>query len=442
MELTQERILIVGAGITGLSLGYWFTRHGHNVTLVEAATTGGGKINTIVKDGFELNIGPVTCALTMALEKLILDLGLANQILEPAASSDKRFVYSEGAIHQVEPSIPKLLSNKILSRKGKLALGKDLFLSKKKEAAIGDESIADFVRRHFGEEAHQKLFDPIMGGIYAGDTQQLSIESCLPILKNFAKEYGSVVKGLMKNRKTLKRSRRIISMKGGLGVITKTMEENLKQNIRYGKEVTSVYAEGKTYDVHFADGSRESFSTIYFTVPAYSLANIIKGIDYPLAQMLSDIRYSKVWQVYCSVDKGSAGFNGFGFLVPSHEGKRLLGAVHISSLFPEKSLANKDLFVLFCGGTRLKPYAFDIEQSVAEFSAILKIQEQPQVLHVQEWEKAIPQFNVGFGEIRERIKLFESNHPNLHVAGNYVSGVAVGGCVKLADEIANQLTPA
>jgi oxygen-dependent protoporphyrinogen oxidase len=158
--------------------------------------------------------------------------------------------------------------------------------------------------------------------------------------------------------------------------------------------------------------------------------------------MLSDIRYSKVWQVYCSVDKGSAGFNGFGFLVPSHEGKMLLGAVHISSLFPEKSPENKDLFVLFCEGTRQHPYAYDIQRSVAEFSAILKIQGQPQVLHVQEWEKAIPQFNVGFGAIRERIKLFESTHPNLYVAGNYVSGVAVGDCVKLANELANQLTPA
>jgi protoporphyrinogen/coproporphyrinogen III oxidase len=175
--------------------------------------------------------------------------------------------------------------------------------------------------------------------------------------------------------------------------------------------------------VCFASDS-EVFDKVILTTPAFVTAELIPD----LRDILRQVNYSDVTQIYCEVVQGENRFDGFGFLVPSEERMSLLGAVCISNLFPQKTPDGRILFVLFAGGNR--PY--DLNPTVAgaldEFNRIIR----PaflKVLHVQEWKKAIPQFYVGHGGILEKVKEFEKHTPDICIKGSYISGVAVGECV-------------
>src|SRR4051812_22395033 len=151
----SKQVAVAGAGISGLVLAYQLKKQGHNVTVFESSSEAGGKIKTIHRDGFELDLGPVSCAETESLKALITNLKLQDEVLPARGAVSKRYIYSKGKIHGIQPSPLKLLTHPVLSLKGKVNLLKDVLIKPASEQ-IGDESVADFVRRHFGEEAHER----------------------------------------------------------------------------------------------------------------------------------------------------------------------------------------------------------------------------------------------------------------------------------------------
>lgn len=396
-------VAIAGGGITGLSLALKLKRSGNNVVLFEACSNSGGKIATMYKDGFELDLGPVTCAETPALRHLIESVGLDENIVAASSASSIRYIYSRKKLHRVEPGALKMMTGSLLPVKGKLAFWKFPFAGKKDE----DESAAEFARRRFGEEAYQKLFNPMLNGIYAGDAEKLSARSTLNL----------------SNRK----SRPIISLTGGMGKLTNAMRCELNGAVITNTPVNSIAKTSSGVRVSFQAGV-ETFEQVYFTTPSFVTADLLRNIDHRLHDTLKQIRYSDVTQVYCEVVQGEINFDGFGFLVPSEERMSLLGAVCVSNVFPQKTPDGRMMFVLFVGGDRPYPFTASKEGALDEFNKILK-PAITKVLHVQEWKKAIPQFYVGHEKIVERIKAFEKYTPKISIRGNFVSGVAVGECV-------------
>jgi len=436
MGIGGESIAIAGAGISGLSLAHQLRKQGKSVTVFEADAKAGGKIKTIHKDGFELDLGPVSCAETASLAELIKDLKLEDQVLPAAGAVSKRYIYSGGAIHAIEPSPLKLLMHPMLSWSGRFGLLKDLFIQPEKEPAE-DETVAQFARRHFGEEAHQKLFNPVLNGIYAGDSEALSVTSTLSMVKTLAGKYGSVVKGLRAEKDKLKSSRKIISMKGGFSQLIEALQNESGSNLHLSSGITKITPDkdGVLLTIREKDTFKEQFfSKVYLTLPAYACADLINDIDAALARALRQINYPKVWQIYCEVETASRTFDGFGFLIPASERLSLLGAICISNIFPDKAPQGKKLFALFCGGER--PYLMEpgVEEAIREFHSIM----QPSLikaLHVQEWSQAIPQFYVGHQNLRSKLKELETANPCIAFAGNYVSGVSLGDCVEYAQKL-------
>ncbi len=432
-----QSIAVVGAGISGLVLAYSLKKKGYKVTVFESSNKAGGKIRTSHADGFELDLGPVSCAETESLRTLIAELNLESEVLMAQSAVSKRYIFSNRKIHAIEPSPPKLLTHPILSFGARIRLLKDLFIKPSREQ-IEDETVQQFVSRHFGDEAHQKLFNPVLNGIYAGDSEALSISSTLPLVKRLAKEHGSVIRGLMKEKDKLKTGRKIISMKGGFGKLIEALQKNLNGDVHLSAEVTALKLnEGKpTVTIKENDNlSDQTFDKVFLTLPAYASASLLKDIDAEVSDLLSKIRYTHVHQIYCEVDlNDKKAFDGFGFLVPAEERLSLLGAICISNIFPGKSPEGKKLFALFCGGTRPYPFEARVEDAIKEFNSILK----PTAIHmlrVQEWNNAIPQFEVGHQNILKQLKSFEVRTPSISFAGNYVSGVSVGDCIEYASRI-------
>ncbi len=433
----RDRVIIVGAGITGLTIGFWLKKKGIPFVLLEESPAPGGKIRSLSKRGFDLDLGPVTCAKNQALGRLIKEAGLESAVLLPSRAIRRRYIFSNGKLHAIEPHPLKLLTNKIISFKSKLNWLKEVRL--KPLARPEDESVSSFVQRHFGDEILQKIFDPVLSGIYAGNPDQLSVHSVLPMLKRLEGEYGSVMVGLWKNRKSLNLKREIISLAGGFQSLTDALANEIGPSLHLNAKVLAVDRSADTLEVVVADhgGSKKMrASRVILSLPALDAARLLVQFDEALAETLNSIKYNPVWQIYCVVkSEDFAGFDGFGFLIPSSEKMTLVGCIHNSGLFPGKTLPGFELFTLFC---KTDPVA-SIARVLADFTSILKIRNSPEVINIQKWSQAIPQPEVGHPQKIAAIKEFELKYTGIRFGGNYVSGVSVGDCVKYGESLAADL---
>jgi len=362
---------------------------------------------------------------------------MEGSVLFPSKAVSKRFVYSRGKLHTIVPHPVHLLTNKILSLRGRLSIFKDLRI--RPTPWHGDESVTAFVQRHFGKEVLQKLFDPVLSGIYAGDPDRLSILSVLPLLKKLESENGSVIKGLWRNRRNLNRKREIISFSGGFQSLIEALAKQIGTSVRLNARAEEIKRSDESIEVVVIEnGERKKIicCKLILTLPATGAARLLSNIDHRIAETLNSIPYNPMNQVYCAVEnKDFNAFGGFGFLVPSSEKMTLMGAVHNSGLFSKKAATGYSLFTLFFGG-RTKDEA-TVRQVMLEFTSILKIRSVPKILHIQSWQEAIPQFEVGHQQKILTIADFESSNPLIRLAGNYISGVSVGDCVDYGDRLAS-----
>jgi protoporphyrinogen/coproporphyrinogen III oxidase len=431
----RDRVIIIGAGITGLSLAYELKKAGVPFLLLEARANVGGSMGTLEKNGFELDLGPVTCAKNQSLADLVEGLGLQDKVRLPSRVVKKRFIYSKGRLHAVSAHPLKLLTNPIVSAKARMSFLRDMALSAGQYPT--DESVASFIRRHFHEDILNYLFDPVLGGIYAGDVEKLSILSVLPMLKEIEAKHGSLIKGLWKRRKQLSARREIISFKGGFQTLLSALQHEVIPDLLVDRLVKTIEKENDGYSVvvdHRGKPERVVCRKIVLTVPAPEAAEMLKGMESGISETLKSIPYRGLTQVYCSIpNKHSGNFEGFGFLIPSIEKKSLLGAVNNSSLFPEKAAEGFNLWTLF-----FKHETTGLVSVLSDFISILGLSTAPEIHHVQKWGQAIPQFEVGYPAIRETLKDFETRCTGIHMAGSYISGVSVGDCVKFAQAIGSR----
>lgn len=375
-----KKVAVVGGGITGLSLAYELKKKGKDVTLFEASRNVGGKIGTMYCEGLELDLGPITISENEKIRALASELGL--EIMEATQASAARYIYSGKKLHRVGP---KVVTSSLLSFGGKMSMLKAPLASAAKE----HETVAVYASRRFGDEAYQRLFNPMMNGVYAGNSELIHARSVF-------KKRGP---------------RKIISFKGGIAALTNGLARKLGDSLKINAPVN---------DLRELDG----FDEIHITTPAFVTADLVKELSVPL----KSIHYSTVSQIFCEAMPGVKKFEGFGFLVPSEEKMSLLGAVCVSNIFPSKAVEGRSLFVLFSGGDRPYPFTPSIDDTVKEFNSIL----QPavtKVLHVQEFKNGIPQFYVGHEKIVDQVRQFEKSNPRIKIKGNYLTGVAVGDCL-------------
>ncbi|MEI9917710.1 MAG: FAD-dependent oxidoreductase [Bacteroidota bacterium] len=373
----RRSVAVVGAGISGLSIAYQSKKNGDDVTVFESSRRVGGKIGSIYCRGLELDLGPVTISETGKLRELASELNL--EIIEASDATKKRYIYSKGKLHSVG------IRSSLLSAAGKLSMLKAPFASK----ARPNETVAGYARRRFGSEAYQRLFNPMMNGIYAGNSELIHAQSVF-------KKRGP---------------RKIISFKGGIAALTNALADKLGDSLILNRSVEDL-------------DELKDFDEIHITTPAFVTANLIKE----LAEPLKSIHYTEVTQIFCECVPGERKFEGFGFLVPSEERMSLLGAICVSNIFPSKVSEGRRLFVLFCGGDRPYPFTPSADNAVKEFNKILE-PGLTKVIHTQEYRKGIPQFYIGHDKFVDQIRQFERQNPRIKITGNYLTGVGVGDCL-------------
>ncbi|MCX6168928.1 MAG: protoporphyrinogen oxidase [Ignavibacteriales bacterium] len=451
----KKSVTILGAGISGLATAHWLKKEGFDVKILEVKNEPGGAMETFRRDGFLVDFGPNSgLETTPLIRQLVNVVGLSDEMIYASDISNKRYILRNNQLHALPTSASVFLKTKLFSLKGKLRLFGEPFIGKSKDGYY--QSIAEFVQRRLGKEFLDYAIDPFVSGVFAGDPNKLSVKSAFPKLYRLEEIYGGLVKGMIKGARERKKraeeskqSAKMFSFTNGMQTFPMAIAKNLGDCISYNCKVQIVKRPSDSKEttwkiLYELNGLQHELSSdiILSTVPAYVTSKIFGSLDENLIKHLDDIYYPPVMVLYLGFNKSDIGLplDGFGFLIPSKEKKKFLGAIWSSTIFPNRCHDDKAAFTLFVGGAR-SPQLFDtdkqtlVDNALKEFKEIMRIDADPIFLQERMWQKAIPQYNVGYIEHENYFDKFEKENPGIFLGGNYRRGISVGDCVKNSEII-------
>jgi protoporphyrinogen/coproporphyrinogen III oxidase len=435
----SKNVIVVGAGISGLTCAYRLNQLGAEVTLLESADRPGGLISTIRKEGFLFESGPQSFQTTDLILSLIRELGIESD-LQKADSRAARYILLHGKLQKIPTTPQAMLTSSLLGVGSRWKILSEPF--RKTRPPAGEESVAKFARRKFGNEILEYLVAPFVSGVYAGDPEKLSLKAAFPSLDEWEREYGSVLRGVQKSRKAPGATpSSLCSFRQGVARLPSAIAEKLAGRLLPGTTAKSLNRLGQDGFELRTDRAGQSAqmqaSAIVLATPAYVSSHLIAPVSEQLGHTLSGIAYAPVAVVASGYYRQQAGepMEGFGFLVPAKEKRQTLGTVWNSSLFPGRAPEAALTLTSFTGGATNPEIVSESEDQIAkiiqsENEHILKIVGSPVTSAVWKYPRALPQYNLGHGHVVEAIRDAEHLLPGIFFAGNYLEGPAIGKCVE------------
>lgn len=440
---SSPQVVVIGAGISGLSCALRLKELGIAVRVLEAAKSPGGVISTVRENGFLFESGPQSFQLTRDLHELIRAAGLESEILE-ADMHTPRYILRNGKLLLAPMSPPSLLTSSLLSVGSKMRVFSEAF-HRSQPSPTPDESLADFVRRKFGTEILEYLAGPFVSGVFAGDPEKLSVRSAFPSMAQWESEYGSVIRGAMKSRRSGERVRpTLASLKEGMASLLQAVSAKLGDSLTTRAAVDSISrANSSLWQIRYSHAGREEelqSNALVIAAPAYEVAKLIAPLaSSPLTSALSGIPYAPAAVVAQAYRREHVGhpLNGFGFLIPRSYQLRTLGVIWNSSLFPGRCPQGMVLITSFLGGATDPELVARSEVQIAaqvqqDIGGILQITHPPVAQHVWRHTRALPQYNLGHAQRVAAIRSELANLPGIFIAGNYLDGPSLGNCVAQA----------
>lgn len=455
--MSSRRAAVVGAGITGLTTAYRLSQKpGWQPTVFEATDRPGGPIQSPRAGEYLLEAGPHTILeRNRATSDLIDSLDLTADRLVANPEANKRFIVRKGDLVPVPMSLSEFATSELLSARGKARILKEPFVPPRDDGI--DESLASFIERRLGEEVLDYAVGPMVGGIFAGRPRHLSARWAFEKMHRMERESGSLAKGLV-GRLFGKvfgsddgGSGDLISFREGSHQVVEALAERLDGDLEYGRRVVELHRDPRTgWHLHFEDGDpSEPFDTVVWTAPAWELSEIeLSG-----AREIADLElFDEIYHPPVAVvDLGYEAFrvqhelDGFGCLVPEPEPYRILGALFMSTLFPRRAPSGRALLSCFVGGSRHPELVDEPDSTLVELvqndlRELLGIRGRPEMTHVVRWDRAIPQYEVGYGRFIERFEELEGRFPGLHFTGSFRNGIAVPDLIEAGETMADELT--
>jgi protoporphyrinogen/coproporphyrinogen III oxidase len=457
----MKRIAIIGGGISGLSAAYGLEkqrRAGAEVeyALYESSPRLGGVLVTDNVDGCIVEAGPDS----FLTEKpwamdLCEELGLADQLIGSNDSDRKTYIVTRGKLIEMPDGLMFMVPTKILptvlsplfSWKTKLRMAREWFHPP--HMANSDETVASLVERHYGPEMVDLLADPLLSGVYGGEASQLSVRAVLARFAEMEAKHGSLGRAMLAARKsaTQNGSRPLFtSLREGMQQMIDALVATLpKEALSTNAQVQAVSPENGSWIVS-AGFDTDQFDAVILAVPTQAAANLLGRASAELASELRGITYSSSVTVALGYDKKVRDSlpQGFGFLVPRSEGKRMLAATFVHNKFPHRAPDDRALLRCFLGGARdeqiLSLSDEDILQKVRdELKQIIGLSAEPLFKRVFKWKGAMAQYGVGHLERLQRIDNLLQRLPGLALAGNGYNGIGVPDCVRTGTEAAAKI---
>jgi oxygen-dependent protoporphyrinogen oxidase len=455
MSNMTKTIVVIGAGISGLTSAYLLSKNGFDVRILERKSEVGGSIESVNENGFLFDRGPNSALETTPLiNQLVEELNLKNELLYANKEANKRYILRNNKLHSLPMSPPALIKTELFSTKAKLRLLAEPFIGRSNDGYY--QSLAEFVKRRLGQEFLDYAINPFVAGVYAGKPEELSVKSAFPKLYALEEKYGGLIVGTVrsirerkKRAEKSKQSAKMLSFKSGMISLPKAIAKYLGNKVILSAEVTSIDKTSEGYIVSYKhNGIDEAIAcdAVLSTVPAYVASGFFTKFNKNFRTHTEAIYYPPVLVYFLAYNKKDIKhpLDGFGFLIPEKEKKSFLGALWSSVIFPYRAKDDHATFTLFIGGSRNPEFVKEEREILLnrvrkEFEEIMQITGQPVYSSTRFWEKAIPQYNIGYIEHERFFDEFEKQNPGLFISGNFRGGISVGDCIKNADLVRDKI---
>ena len=439
--------VILGGGPAGLAVANAMVRAGAKVKVIEPATRVGGSIRTVREDGWLVETGPNTLQLEgEGDEALLAAYGLAEATQTAEMRSAKRYIYAHGKLHGFGGNPLAILTSSLLSWSGKLRLLSEPFRA---QGGHVGETVEAFASRRFGPEAAAMLMDPVVSGVHAGDPSKLVMADCFPRIRAFEQEYGSVLNGLRRAPKVV---RKVVGFPRGMQQLADAMVAPIgDENMRLRSVATQIRRDAKGWNVAWrnADGIEDGACAkhLVVTAPHWHWASL--PFDESVTRMLRDWENASVPAVTV-VARGYAladvphPLDGFGYLTPGAEQRDVLGCLFPTSVLPARAPEGHALLCCFIGGARRPDLAAQPDAAIRkmvddELATTLGIKAAPRKEWIQRWDRAIPQYDAGQRRREEALAQAEVTHPGLHFHGAFRGGISLMHVIRTGDALGRSL---
>lgn len=439
-----KRVGVIGGGITGLSAAYQLATDGHDVTLFERSGTLGGKVAETTIGGIRIPTAPDNyLARRPEATELIRELGLTAKLNSPAASSAR--IYRDGHLHRLPPNVLGIPATSDLDVTGLISTdGAARAGRRQADDQIDhetDESVGSLVRRHLGDEVLEFLVDPLLGGINAGDSDQLSVVAGVPqidALRRRDPRLLDAAKAFIEEAKQvteLTGPRPVFhSVDGGLMRLVEALTNALTQSDRVDIQ-TGVSPHLQQTDFGWVVDA-DTFDDIIVTIPAYACSELLADIDPELADLLSQIDYSSVALTILVIDPASHSIDPSisGVLVPRSLGFHVTAASFSTHKWPRLTVEGDHVLRVSTGRrTDRRWQALTDDELVAhiedDLTEILGATISHSAAHVTRWIDALPQYDVGHKHLIADIDTTLERHLGLHLTGAWRDGLGLPACI-------------
>jgi oxygen-dependent protoporphyrinogen oxidase len=484
----KDRVVVIGGGLSGLSAAHRIVeragaeRRAVEVVVLEAKDRVGGAVWTERVDGFTLEGGADSFITNKPWAvDLCHRLGLGDQLVGTDPQHRRSFVVRGGRLMPVPEGfvllapnrIGPILTTPILSFRGKLRMLMDLVLPRKDWSAgylrrpdpgdllagdegEKDESLASFVKRRLGREALDRLVQPLVGGIYTADPNELSLRATLPQFVAMEKEHGSLILGALRQARRNRGADRhasgarygmFVTLADGMDTLPKALAAALPPgSVRTGTAVRRVSRNDpvSSWVVDLLDGPPVEADAVVVSTEAHASARLLDGVDAELALQLRSIPYasSAIVSLAYPRDQVAHPLDGFGAVVPALEGRAILAVSFLSVKFPGRAPAGTVLLRVFAGGAT-QPELFERDDEAlktivrAELYDLLGARGEPLLAEVSRHPRAMPQYTLGHLDRVAEIRRLAARHPRLILTGNFFDGVGIPDVVRAAERAAD-----
>lgn len=447
-------VIIIGAGLTGLTAAYYLQKSGMNVKLIEKNNRAGGVIQSHYENGFIYETGPNSGVLgSPEAAELFEDLADYCTLETAQEAAKDRWIWKNGKWESLPSGIISGITTPLFKFQDKLNILLEPFRSKGTDP---NESVAELVKRRLGKSFLDYAVDPFISGIYAGDPDSLVTKYALPKLYNLEQDYGSFIRGAIKKQgikkteRDKKATREVFSAKNGLQNLVNALEKSIgSENFYFNSTDIRISTAKKPYKMQFkqADNHIELESPyIITTCGAYALDKMFPDIDSSLISQITSLKYAKVAQIILGYKKWNGmELKSFGGLVPAKENRQILGVLFMSSIFKNRAPEGGALLSVFIGGARQQQFVDYSDEQLfeltdMELSTMLNTNgEKPDLQKAVRYNQAIPQYEISTKERYQAIDFIQKNNNGIILAGNIRDGIGMADRIAQAKKIAIEI---
>ena len=451
----KHKIIIIGGGIAGLTSAFYLQKaiQEHNlpieIQLIEASHRLGGKMQTVIRDGYTIERGPDSfLARKTSITRLAREVGMEDQLVHN--STGKSFVLVNEKLHSmpggsimgIPTEVGPFLTTGLFSIPGKLRAEADFILPRSESGK--DQSLGEFFRRRLGDEVVENLIEPLLSGIYAGDIDQLSLMSTFPQFYEVEQKYRSLIIGMKKSAPTQPKKPEnnekvkgaFLTFKTGLQSFAEAIEAKLdKRSILKGHRVDKVTKVGNKYEVYLNNGETLVADSIIAATP-HKITQAMFA-EYSFFDPLKSVPSTSVATVALAFPKEAVknDIDGTGFVVSRNSDYSITACTWTHKKWAHSTPEGKVLLRCYVGRSgdeTIVDLSDDriIKIVLDDLKKTMDITMNPDFAIISRWKNSMPQYTVGHKQrLIDIDKQLKTELPGIFLAGSSYGGVGLPDCI-------------